>query len=146
MTTSWELSGRRRHQPMSGLRRSQHVAGTLGRVQQSRLGRVDLAAQVRHVGLDDPGLALEVVVRHTRSRIVFFDRTRSGLAMNRRSRLNSVGSADQFAVLANLVTVFVEFEVGHAEPGRHACRTFAGPGRSASNRAITSSRLNGFVT
>src|SRR4051794_39024010 len=45
-------------------REPQGVAHPADRVQQPRLGRVDLAAQVGDVGLHDVGLAVEVVVPH----------------------------------------------------------------------------------
>src|SRR3954463_13988742 len=45
-------------------REPQRVPPPADRVQQPRLGRVDLAAQVGDVRLDDVGLAVEVVVPH----------------------------------------------------------------------------------
>src|SRR3954452_1213070 len=45
-------------------REPQGVAHPTDRVQQPRVGGVDLAAQVGDVGLDDVGLAVEVVVPH----------------------------------------------------------------------------------
>src|SRR5215472_14122343 len=49
---------------MSGAvgREPQYIADAAERVQQMRLGRVDLSAQHGHVRLDDPGVPPEVIV------------------------------------------------------------------------------------
>src|SRR5215469_18818977 len=100
-----------------GRRQSQHVPDAAQRVDQPRLGAVDLAAEHGHVRLDDPGLTAEVVVPdmvedlHLRQNPV-------GVAHEVPQQLElGRGELDGLPGAPHLVAVFVEFQVGELEPG-----------------------------
>ena len=113
-----EQSGAQAHGQSRGTR--MRVADAAHRLDERRAQAVDLAPQVAHVGLDDVGVAAEVVVPHVVEDLVLGEHA-AGVEHEVAQELELGGrELDVVAGAPHLVGVLVELEVGddHAPHGR----------------------------
>src|SRR5215467_9446356 len=111
---------RKREDMARPLRRGQpeHVSDAAQGVDQPRPAAVHLASQHGHVGLDDPGVAAEVVVPHMVEDL-HLGKHPVGVAHEVAQQLEfRGGQLDRPPGPPYLVAVLVELEVGELQPGR----------------------------
>src|SRR6266511_1394455 len=127
----------------------QHVPDAADGVDQPRFDRVDLAAQVRHVRLDDAAVALEVVVPHVVEDLSLrqhppdvVHQVAQQLELGRRQ-------LDAAAGAPHLVALFVQLQVGDPQPDRgrrrHPCAGAAEHRPDAGEHLLEAERLGDVV-
>src|SRR6516165_11570756 len=99
-----------------GRRQAQHVPDAAQRVDQPRLGAVDLAAEHGHVRLDDPGVTAEVVVPDMVENLHLGQHpVRVAHEVAKQLELGG-GELHRRPGAPYLVAVLVEFQVGELQP------------------------------